>query len=211
LPIYYKSEDQSCYSKVLENGYKPFLRNEMIATLDMYDGNNQILIDYREHLIQITKQVDSFMHLPIEDWSWHSWIGFYLRLQDELKAGDWDYVANPSGGFLGFWWHSHGDNECEQYLQLEENKLCFKIRVGDNSDKRELRSRWHSLIKNKSSDIKNLSIIKPTRFGSGKYMTVCISPNDYRVTKADNRIDILKTIELLKSAESLLTSTQVVA
>jgi len=68
LPIYYKSEDQSCYSNVLENGYKPFLRNEMISVLEMYDGTNQILIDYRDHLLQITKQVDSFMHLPIDDW-----------------------------------------------------------------------------------------------------------------------------------------------
>ncbi|WP_077341742.1 PD-(D/E)XK nuclease family protein [Pseudocolwellia agarivorans] len=211
LPIYYKTQDQSCYSKVLENGYKPFLRNEMISILEMYGGTNQILIDYRDHLLQITEQVDSFMYLPIEDWTWYSWIGFYLCLQEELKAGDWDYVANPRGGFLGFWWHWDGDDECEQYLQLEENKLCFKIRVSDDSDKGELRSHWHSLIQKKSSDINNLSIIKPPRFGSGKYMTVCINQEDYRVTKSDSRIDILKTIELLKSAESLLTSVQTVA
>jgi len=208
LPIYYKSEDQSCYSKVIDNGYKPFLRNEMLSVLDVYDGSNQILIDYKDHLLQITKQVDSYMYLPIDDWKWHSWIGFYLRLQEELKTGNWGYVPNPSGGFLGFWWHWHGDDECEQYLQLEKKKLCFKIRVGDNSDKRDLRSKWHSLIQNKSSDIKDLIIKKPPRFGSGEYMTVCINQEDYRVTKEDNRIDIFKTIELLKSAESLLTSVQ---
>lgn len=210
LPIYYKSEDQSSYSKVLENGYKLFLRREITTVLEMYNGTNQILIDYRDHLLKISKKVDSFMFLPLDDWNWHSWIGFYICLKKELKTGNWDYVANPKGGFLGYWWHWHGDDECEQYLQLEENQLCFKIKVGKNSNKRELRSQWHHIIKNNSSEIKNLTVKKPARFGSGKYMTVCINKNDYRVSKADNRIDIEKTIKLLKSAESLLTSVQAV-
>ena len=58
---------------------------------------------------------------------------------------------------------------------------------------------------------KKLVIKKPTRFGSGKFMTVCVHENDYRVTNADNIMDIDKTIDLLKSAESLLTSVQPVA
>ena len=208
LPIYYKSEDQSCYATVLKNGYKPFLRRETIAVLDTYSGTNHILIDYREHLLQISKKVDSFMRLPLDEWKSYSWVGFYLCLQDKLKSGNWSYVSNPSGGFMGFWWHGHGDDECEQYLQLEESKLCFKIMVGDNADKRELRSRWHGIIKNHSCDIEDLAIEKPSRFGSGKYMTVCINKNDYRVANTDNRIDIDRTVTLLKSAESLLTSVQ---
>lgn len=211
LPIYYKTEEQSCYSKVLDSGYALFLRNEMIAVLSMYDGTNQILIDYRNHLLKISSKVDSYIHLPISDWGWHSWIGFYTRLKEELKAGNWDYVANPSGGFLGFWWHWHGDNKCEQYLQLEEDKLCFKIWVGEGEDKRELRSRWHSLVKNESANFSELAIKKPARFGSGTYMTVCVNRDDYRITDADNKIDFQKTVKLLKSAESLLSSVQTVA
>lgn len=208
LPIYFKTEEQSCYSKILENGYEPFLRNEMIAVLDMYVGANQILIDYRNHLLKITNKVDSYLHLPISEWEWHSWIGFYTRLKFELNTGNWDYVANPSGGFLGFWWHWHGDSKCEQYLQLEEDKLCFKIWVDENENKRELRSRWHSIIKNNSTGFSELSIQKPTRFGSGKFMTVCVNKDDYRVTDAENKIDFEKTVKLLKSAESLLTLSQ---
>ena len=211
LPIYYKTEDQSCYSNVLENGYKLLLRKEIITVLEMYCGTNQILIDYRNHLLEISKKVDSFKFLPLDDWTWHSWVGFYIFLQDELKAGNWDYVANPNGGFLGFWWHWHGDDECEQYLQLEQKKLCFKINVGSDANKRKLRSQWHNIIKNHPCHFNNLVIKKPTRFGSGKFMTVCVHENDYRITNADNIIDIDKTIDLLKSAESLLTSVQPVA
>jgi hypothetical protein len=182
----------------------------MISVLNLYDGSNQILIDYRNHLFQISKKFESFKFLPINDWTWHSWIGFYILLKGELKTGNWDYVANPSGGFVGFWWHWHSDEQCEQYLQLEENKLCFKVKVSTTTDKRELRAQWYNILKSNSSEIKGLTIEKPHRFGSGKYMTVCINKDDYRVTKANNRIDIGKTIELLKSAESLLTSVQTV-
>lgn len=208
LPIYYKSEDQSCYSKVLENGYELFLRKDITTVLDMYKGTNQVLLDYKNYIIQISIKIDSFKFLPLAEWNWHSWIGFYILLQKELKTGNWDYVANRKGGFLGFWWHWYGDAECEQYLQLEKSNLCFKIKVGKYSDKRKLRSHWHKIIKNHPSQIEDLTIIKPPKFGSGRHMTVCINKNDYRVTKSDNTMDINKTIERLKSAESLLTSVQ---
>ena len=117
LPIYYKTEDQGNYSHVKASGYKPFLRHDMVEVMNKYQGNNNILIDYRNHLVNITKRVDSYKLLPLTDWTWHSWVGFYLELQNNLSSGEWDYVANPRGGFLGYWWHWQGDDDCEQYLQ----------------------------------------------------------------------------------------------
>ena len=66
---------------------------------------------------------------PIKEWGWEAWQGFYMALEKELGKGDWGYVANPNGGFLGFWWHwgkAHSNPEVELYLQFEQNKLCVK-------------------------------------------------------------------------------------
>lgn len=205
LPIYYKTEDQGDYSEIIDAGYKVFLRDDILQILNGYDGDNSIILDYREHLQYISDAVASYQSLPIDRWNWYSWIGFYLRLQRELGDGSWGYVPNPSGGFLGYWWHSQYDEECEQYLQLEEDRLCFKISVDKSRDRKELRAKWHEQIKEKSNEYK-LSLKKPSRFGNGQYMTVCIYDGDYRVTNEDKVIDIASTVRILKKAESLLES-----
>ncbi len=213
LPIYYKTEDQSNYKQVEENGYKPFLREDILKVLNSYSGKNTILLDYRSHINDISQKVESFKTLPIDSWNWHSWIGFYLELQAEFNTGDWGYVANPTGGFLGFWWHKQGDNESKQYLQLEHKnkKLCFKIRVDEKSLRKHLRNKWNKAILSKSKTQSSLVIEKPNRFGSGNYMTVCVLNQDFRVSNEHNILDIKETIQLLKSAENLLASVQVSA
>ena len=205
LPIYYKTEDQGDYSEITDAGYKIFLRDDILQILNEYDGENSIILDYREHLQSISDGVASYQSLPIDKWNRYSWIGFYLRLQKELDDGNWGYVPNRSGGFLGYWWHSQSDHECEQYLQLEENKLCFKICVDDPHHRRELRTKWHKLIQERAKEDK-LPVKKPSRFGNGQYMTVCIYDGDYRITNDDNVIDIASTVKLLKNLEFLLES-----
>jgi GNAT superfamily N-acetyltransferase len=205
LPIYYKTEDQGDYSEIINAGYQTFLRDDILQILNEYNGENSIILDYREHLQSVSDNVASYQSLPIDKWNWYSWIGFYLRLQRELGDGNWDYVPNPSGGFLGYWWHFQGDEECEQYLQLEEDKLCFKVWVSESHRRRELRTKWHERIKEKARK-NGIPVKKPSRFGNGQYMTVCIYEGDYRKTNGDNVIDITSTVKLLKKAESLLES-----
>ena len=205
FPIYYKTEDQGDYSEIIDTGYKVFLRDDILQVLNKYDGENSILLDYREHLQSISDDTASYQILPIDKWNWYSWIGFYLRLQRELGDGNWDYVPNPSGGFLGYWWHFQGDNECEQYLQIEEDKLCFKIWVNQSLHRRELRDKWYKRIKEKAKE-NEMPVKKPSRFGNDQYMTVCVYDGAYRITNEDNLIDITSTVKLLKKAESLLES-----
>ncbi len=204
IPIYFKTEDQSNYSSVIQNGYHPLLREEIVDVLDKYIGSNAILLDYRNHLKSITEKVESYKYKEIAGWSWHSWIGFYRELQKRLGGGNWDYVANPTGGFLGFWWHFQGSDECKQHLQLEQNKFCFKIWVKNEDQRRHLRSKWHKIIKNKADDV-GIKLIKPAKFGNGEYMTVCVIDGEYRKETA-GIIDIDATIELLRKAENLLKS-----
>lgn len=204
LPIYFKTHDQSDYTEVIKNGFQPFLRNDFLKVLNQYAGTNEILLDYRHHLQTIEDQVQSYKSLPANEWNWHSWIGFYLELQKKLQSGQWDYVANPTGGFLGFWWNFLGDENCEQYLQLEQEKLCFKIWVKNESERGSLRSNWHQILMEKSDEF-GLKISKPNRFGSGQYMTVCIFSGEYRVFET-GIINMTATLECIRKSDALLCS-----
>lgn len=212
IPIYFKTGDQASYSVVIKNGYQPFLRGNFLSILNAYKGTNAILVDYRGYLQSITDKVESYKSKEISKWSRRAWIGFYLELQKQLdSSGHWDYVANPAGGFLGFWWHFQESDDCRQYLQLEQDKFCFKIRVKNEGERKRLRSKWHKIINDKAKDNDiGLNLVKPSRFGSGKYMTVCIFDGEYRATK-DGVIDMDKTIDLFKKAEKLLTCVHEIA
>ena len=219
LPIYYKIGEQSNYDTVEKDKYKPFHRNEMIKILEAYKGNNQILIDYRSHLQNISKRIESYKYLPLDTWTscekWkddkkynrNPWVGFYLELQSRLKTGNWKYVSNKSGGFMGFWWGSKNTINSRPYLQLEENKLCFKIKVEDKLKRKELRTKWNQTILKNNKLQPHLQLTKPDRFGSGKYMTVCVHKADYRILTKDNKIDMDSTVQLLQSAQRLLISS----
>ena len=207
IPIYFKTEDQSDYWDVLANGYEVFHRSDFLEVLNSYTGRNSILIDYREQLQSISDRVDSYLTKCLDDWEWHSWVGFYLKLQKELGDGNWDYVSNPNGGFLGYWWHFQGDNECEQYLQLEQDKFCIKVRVRSPQDRTNQRKKWHEIIQSKGNELYgDLKFAKPIRFGHGEFMTVCVMDRVYRIVNHDKVIDIEKTVELLKRTEDLLKS-----
>ncbi|MDA0738952.1 MAG: PD-(D/E)XK nuclease family protein [Nitrospirae bacterium] len=204
LPIYFKTEDQGNYDDVKDNGYRLFHRSDFLDVLNTYPGSNSILLDYKIYLQSISNQVESYESLSIDKWEWYQWVGFYLRLQKELGSDDcnWDYVPNRSSGFLGFWWNFKGDDNCGQYLQIEEEKLCFKIYVKNPLDRGSLRAKWHEIIQLKAH--KYMPMVKrPSRFGHGEVMTVCIYEGDYR--EHDNLvIDIGKTVQRLRNAEVLL-------
>lgn len=200
LPIYYKTEEQSCYKSVRSNSYQPVLRNEILEVINEYKGANSILLDYRKYLQSLSDDVASFLLTDINNWSWRAWTGFYSEVQKEL-GGDWDYVPNPRGGFYGHWWYWHGDDECKQYLQLEENKLCFKVWVKDPKRRSELRSKWYKRIITESQKFE-FDVKKPPRFGNGAYMTVCVLEN-YR-KELNGSLDMKGTINFLKDAQSLL-------
>jgi hypothetical protein len=207
LPIYFKTGDQSDFEKARQHGYQPFLREDFLKVLEAGQRRgvqNDILHDYWNHLQSIQQKVESFEATPVGEWPRAGWKGFFQILQDRLDDGSWDYVANPSGGFMGFWWHSFRSNGCRQYLQLEGQKLCFKIAVDDESERKRLREEWHDAVV-QTSESTSLPVQKPDRFGYGKHMTVAIVPGDYRVTDAKDIIDIDDTVARLRRAEDVLT------
>lgn len=213
LPIYLKTYDQSDYSAIETAGYKVFLRSDFLSVLGKRSAGtveNAILTDFRDHLQGIEDAVNGWQVQPTklaDEWSWHSWVGFYKHLQELLGTGHWDYVANPGGGFLGFWWHFQGEGVCSQHLQLEYDQLCFKIRVKERAERAAQRKKWYDIIKPRAEEF-GLKLKKPDKFGSGEFMTVLVLDGDYRSANGKNIIDLEQTRATLGKAEKLLEAVR---
>ena len=201
LPVYIQTRDQSDYSKVYDNGYAVITRRDL---LDFFNDNadlqqqaqNQILDDFVEYIKNIERSVQSYKIRALNDWIWDSWIGFYQELQKRLGEGNWSYVANPSGGFLGFWWRWCGNDDGEQYLQLEEQRLCIKICCETKEKSREVmyKYREHFVAEGKKH---GFEISRPARLRAGIYTTVAIL-DGYRKTDVSGRIDMADTVKFLQ-------------
>jgi len=169
--------------------------------------SNDVFNDFYHHLKKIDDRFKSFQNKTIENWDWEGWKGFFAVLNDEFDDCGWSYVANPSGGFMGFWWHFKNRDDCTLYLQLENDKLCFKVAVNQKENYSKLRNHWHRKIIEASKQ-HDLPVRKPGRFGHGKQMTVAVLDDDYRVPDENEKLDVEQTIAKLKEAVAILEDAQ---
>ncbi len=207
IPVYYKMQEQSDYKNIINAGYKIFGREDMIKILEKYiksTNHNDIISDYYEYIVELDKAINSYKTLPINEWHWYSWHGFYTELQKNIN-GNWDYVSNASGGFLGFWWDWNYANienkEFEFYLQLEQDRLTFKLYSYNENNRREVRNLFRNILFDKAKEL-NINI---SRFGHiGKYMSVARLNSDYRIADKNGILDLTATIDNLKNIMKLI-------
>ena len=196
------NEPESILKTIRNNGYITVNRNDILKCLNKYDGQNVILINYRNHLQKIEDATLSYRHLPVEKWSWNAWQGFYKELESRLSIDSWSYVSNPAGGFLGIWWHNTGIEGGSMYLQIEQGKLCFKIYYEGDTDRSSIRWHHYRQIIDLASKLGYNEIHKPDRFGAGTYMTIAIvSREDLFGTQ---EVDIDKVVEKLKTYQAII-------
>lgn len=210
IPIYLQSGDQSDYREVEQQGFHAITRADLLGFLESAAGlqareTSDIFRDFSARLRRIEDGIQSYRHLPPDAWSraWHPWKGFYSALQQQLREGHWDYVANPSGGFLGFWWYFSKIDGGEIYLQLEQDKFCFKVYVEESERRRELRQHWHERILETCRE-HSLKARRPDRFGHGQYMTVAILDQEYRCTDGNGKLDMPATLQLLERTMAVI-------
>lgn len=164
---------RSVLMSIEQSGFKTISRADILKCLNGYCGNDTLLVSYRKHLQGIEDSVMSYKTLPEKKWGWNAWQGFYKELESRVDIDSWSYVANPSGGFLGAWWHFIEKGDCTMYLQFEQGKLCFKISYEGDGDRSEVRSRAHSKILEFARG-RYPEIHRPDRFGNGTYMTIAV-------------------------------------
>jgi hypothetical protein len=197
--LYLKTGDQGNYGSVEQAGYRRVSRRDILDILaqGMRAGvKNDIFVDFQRYLQGVEASVESYRTESLDDWNldWNRWKGFFLALQDRLDEGDWDYVPNPGGGFMGFWWHRRGD----RYLQLENDKLCFKIEVFDKAQQKTKWLEWNDALM-KRNGAREIRIKRPVR-RPGRWMTVAVLEGDYRKPNGEGLLDLDGTVDVLQRA-----------
>ena len=219
-PIYLKTGNQSrAQVQAIEKNtvFRVFSRRDFLDVLATYRGVHPTVTDFQDHLQRREEVFNSFEQWNHDadrtSWSWGAWEGFYQRLEDELhlesEQSPWGYVSNPSGGFLGFWWHWKRLADTDSlYLQLEvppgkpdKQKLCFKVEAsGDRSTLPELKQKYRRLI----LDTGQGQVERPHRMRSGQTMTVAVWQGDWLAFNADGSLDINGTVTNLRQAERII-------
>lgn len=206
VPVYVQTGEQGSYRGVKAAGYAVMQHRELIALLQSYleeGGSDSIARDFHDYLKDIENRVEAFRSRPIAEWDWYAWQGFYSELQHLLGDGKWGYVANPSGGFLGFWWHVYSDAESEQYLQIEQGNLCFKISVDDVAKRSDLRAKWLARILEAGRNA-NFPVVRPQRLGRGRTMTVAVFDGEFRSVNGKGILGFTSTLGVLRTAADVL-------
>lgn len=210
--VYLKTGDQSNYVSVESKGYKTFKRTQFLNLLNRGKDigiSNEIFIDFLNYLQNIDNSVNSFKTLPIDQWHWDSWKGFYIELQKRLGQGEWDYVPQKNGGFLGFWWYwnymEFNGNGFDYYLQLEHGKFCFKISPYNIESNYEIRDHYRNKLFQHASK-SGLNIKRNGRCVKGKTKTMTVAKLDssYIVSDSNNIIDLDLTVQKIKKIEELI-------
>jgi hypothetical protein len=206
VPIYFKTEEQSNLSTVIAAGYSIFTREKMLAIVGSNKSiTNNIFCDYRDYLQKLDDKINGFKTIHIDKWHRYQWMGFYSTIQKDL-GGTWDYVSNPAGGFMGFWWHwiqkTLDDKKFAVYLQLEQHKFIFKVEVNGHSDQS---SKLRDYCRKPLFEITKEQNVGIERYGrAGAYMGIAKLSGEYRIATTEGLIDLPATIANLKKMEQLL-------
>ena len=200
LPVYVQTEDQSDYSEVRKHGYAVIRRPDLLDGLEKHTKARQesdVLDGFLRHLRHIENNVQSWKSTEPQDWEWDAWKGFYMELQSKPSVqGGWGCVNNESEGFLGysFGWTDVG--RAELYLQIEQGKLCFRIYVEEEDDRKALRGYWHRAVIVRCKE-EGISAYKPV-FGYGNTMAVVAVERDDWLMVRDGRVDVAATVTRLE-------------
>ena len=145
--------------------------------------------------------------------------GFYIKLQENITKvnpsiwTDWEYVANKSGGFIGFWYHYRStswDIDNKQYdtlkIQIENSigrGINLVIKIFDWNRKID---KLYKVFKEISviAKINGINLVKPKVFRSGSTSTIAIVKDAFKPNKDDN-FDFDNFMNILSKVEKTLS------
>jgi hypothetical protein len=200
--------------EVQKAGYATFLRQDFLDILRSAGSKNPIVRSFLAHLEAHDAEINKYLTSPYVLWkdSAFAWIGLYEWLQSALGEPEfnWDYVANPRGGFMGAWWHFTGfSRNSTVYLQIEQGRLCFKLgteKEHDDDERAALREEWRRMIE--ANPEAAAYGVRPARRSLGQYMTIATADEAcWLKLDAAGVLDKTSTIERLSRAADLIDGT----
>lgn len=87
------------------------------------------------------------------------------------------------------------------YLQLEQNKFCFKLELSKKEEAEQARQIFRPQLFDKAKQ-HNIEIYQNGRIG--KWMTIAALTETYLKTDNNGLIDLKTTIELIRRIEKML-------
>jgi hypothetical protein len=218
VPFFVKTGDQAGYDSVNAVGYHVVGRGDLLHVLrsDHVDAaGSEILWSFRAHLQGIEDDTQSWKSAPPADWSRRACAGFFMAIQDKRRAqkrevGNWGYVPNRSGGFMGFWFGWRPVVGGSVYAQLVVNDrgstpkaathaaYCVKLGIPKNGNRQSAQTAWNAMSRGIDPE---LGLARPQRIRSGSSMTVA-RVNEIRVAPSEEVLleETLERIDRLESA-----------
>lgn len=186
--IYLKTgnESSSSLKKIKEKGYLIIDRKSILRILNKQHVQNDVFNEFREYLNDIDNQTNSCLHFNKITSNWKAGEGFYVTLQNQIQEWtDWRYVANQTGGFLGFWYHWNSTNEIgEIYIQIEnsfEKGIKLVIKIADWEQNTNMLYKTFEEIKPFAIN-NGITLKKPDRYRTGNTSTLAVVHNVFHTT-----------------------------
>lgn len=206
--VYLKTgnESSSTLNKIIEKEYSIVDRKTILSVLNKRQLTNDIFNDFKEYMTDIENATNSYTKSENITSDWRAGEGFFMALQDKLQDGEWRYVANKTGGFLGFWYHFTGTDEIgEIYIQIEnafENTIKLVIKISKWEPSTET---LYKLLNDITPfAIRNgLSISKPDKFRAGANSTLAVIQTEF-MDDGNGNLDLDHFIVTLRKLEKTL-------
>lgn len=200
--VYLKTgnESLSVEEQIEAKGYKVIRRSLFLSLLESHNVENDIYNDFVDSLRRIEEATNDYSTVDKIYNSWRACEGFYIHLQKEIPEwSDWGYVANASGGFMGFWYHWNGSSLfSDVYIQIENGgdapKLVIKV-AGKDITVENLYSALDKVVEIGREE--GLVIEKPYRYRAGNTSTLAIVPDAFQeeTFSVSSFIDTLHALE----------------
>jgi hypothetical protein len=166
-----------------------------------------LLVGYRDALDRLVARTTCFAERPTPEWQAPDFCGFFADCQKhhvgQMAQAGISYEANPRGGFIACHWLRtpiHPSEPLRLYLQMENAKLCLKLKVPD-----EYKSKRKKLWDAAGAALRTLAPkfslkIEPSHYHSGIHMTFATIPEVLPGERLDRKAFTAK----IEAAEALL-------
>ncbi len=206
--IYLKTgnESSTTLNEISAKGYTIVSRKQVLDLLLTHEVENDVFNDFKEYLSTIEQQSNSYTTFSKITSERKAAEGFFGRLQELVgEWSDWRYVPNPTGGFLGFWYHWRGTEEFDIYIQIENafaNGIKVVVKIGDWTPSVDT---LYAVLDGLQPYAKaqGLTLRKPQKYRAGATSTLAVLHNAFLVDEADE-LNMEAFLTTLKSLQLVL-------